>query len=83
MEGPILEVELSYVESRLSILDAVSTRNESFESRGIWNRDLSPTLLEGFISDGLIEVKDADETDLGSDVAGLEDSVTSREPCPI
>ena len=83
LEGPVSEAEPSHVEPRLPVSDTVSARNESFESRGIWNRDPPPTLPGGSIPDGPIEVEDADETDSGSDVAGSGDSVTSREPCPI
>ena len=83
LEGPVSEAEPSHVEPRLPVSDAVSARNESFESRGIWNRDPPPTLPGGSIPNGPIEVEDADETDSGSDVAGSGDSVTSREPCPI
>ena len=82
-EGPILEAESSHVEPRLPESDTVSARNESTRSRSIWNRDQPPTLPAGSISDGPIEAEDADEMDLGSDVAGSGDSVTSREPCPI
>ena len=78
LEGPVSEEEPSHVEPRLPVSDTVSARNESFESRGIWNRDPPPTLPGGSIPDGPIEVEDADETDSGSG-----DSVTSREPCPI
>ena len=88
LEGPVSEAEPSHVESRVPVSDTVSARNESFESRGIWNRDPPPTLPGGSIPDGPIEVEDADETDSGSDVSGSDvagsgDSVTSREPCPI
>ena len=83
LEGPVSEAEPSHVEPRLPVSDAVSARNESFKSRGIWNRDPPLILLGGSIPDGPIEVEDVDETDLGLDVAGLGDSVTSREPCPI
>ncbi len=82
-EGPILEAESSHVEPRLSQSDTVSARNESTRSRSIWNRDQPPTLSAGFISDGPIEAEDADEMNLGLDVAGSGDSVTSHEPCPI
>lgn len=79
----VLEVEFSYIESRLSQSDTVLAWNKSTQSRSIWNRDQSLTLLGGSIFDGSIEVEDADEMDLGLDVVGLEDSVTSREPCSI
>ena len=82
-EGSIIEVESSYVEPRLPESDTVSARNKSTRSRSIWNRDQPPILLAGFISDGPIEAEDADEMDLGLDVAGSGDSVTSREPCLI
>ena len=82
-EGPVLEAESSHVEPRLPESDTVSTRNESTRSRSIWNRAQPPTLLGGFISDGPIEAENVDEMDSGSDVAGLGDSVISREPCPI
>ena len=70
LEGPVSEAEPSHVEPRPPVSDTVSARNESFESRGIWNRDPPPTLPGGSILDGPIEVEDADETDSGSDVAG-------------
>ena len=54
------------VEPRLLVSNTVSARNESFESRDIWNRDPPPTLPGGSIPDGPIEVEDADETDSGS-----------------
>ncbi len=66
-EGPVLEAEPSHVGPRLPQSD----------------RDQPPTLPRGSISDGPIEAEDADEMDSGSDVAGSEDSFTSREPCPI
>ena len=80
-EGPVLEAEPSHVRPRS--LDTISSRNESTQSRGIWNRDQPPTLPGGPISNGPIEAEDADEMDSDSDVAGSGDSVTSREPCPI
>lgn len=83
MKAPISEAEPSHIEPRVPVSDTVSARNEGFESRGIWNRDPPSTLLGGFIPDRSIEVEDADETNLGSDVAGSGDSVTSREPCSI
>ena len=82
-ERPVLEAEPSHVEPRLPQSDTVSAWNESTQSRSIWNRDQPLTLPGGSISDGPIEAEDADEMDPGSDVVGSEDSVTSREPCPI
>lgn len=82
-EGPVLEAESNHVEPRLPEPDTVSARNESIESRGIWNRDPSPTLLGGLISDRPFEAKDVDEMDSGSDVADSGNNVTSRESCPI
>ncbi len=82
-EGPVLEAEPSHVEPRLPQSDTVSARNESTQSRSIWNRDQPPTLPGGSISNGPIKAEDADEMDSGSDVAGSGDSVTSREPFPI
>ena len=77
-EGPVLEAEPSHVGPRPPELDIISARNESSQSRGIWNRDQPPTLPGGPISNGPIEAEDTDEMDSGSG-----DSVTSREPCPV
>ena len=82
LKGPVLEAEPSHVRPQSPELDTTSARNESTQSRGIWNRDQPPTLL-GLIFNGHIEAEDADEMDSGSDVAGSGNSVTSREPCPI
>ena len=82
-ERPVSEIEPSHIEPRLPVSNAFSVRNESFESKGIWNRDPPPTLPRKSIPDGPIEVKNADETDSNSNVTDSEDNVTSREPCPI
>ena len=82
-EGPVLEADPSHFEHRLPELDTVSARNKSTRSRSIWNQAQPPKLPGGSISDEPIEAEDADEIDSGSDVAGAEDSVTSREPYPI
>ena len=81
-EGPVLEAEPSHVRPRSPELDTISARNESIESRDIWNRDQSPTLPGGSLSNRPFEAEDADEMDSGSDVADSGDSVTSRESCP-
>ena len=82
-EGPVLEAKPSHVRPRSPELDTVSARNESIESRDIWNRDQSPTLPGGSFSEGSFEAEDADEMDSGSDAADSGDSVTSRESCLI
>ena len=79
----ILKAEFSHIESRLSESNTVSTRNESTQSKSIWNRDQSSTLSARFIFDKSIEAKNADKINSDSDITGSENSVTSRESCSI
>ena len=77
-KGSVLKVEPSHIGPRPPESDTVSARNESIQSREIWNRDQSPTLPGGPISDRPLEAEDAHEMD-----SGVEGSVTSREPCSM
>ncbi len=68
-EGPVSEAEPSHVRPQSPELDTMSARNESTQSRGIWELDQPPKLPGGLISNGSIGAEDTDEIDSSSDEA--------------
>ncbi len=76
-EGPVSEAGPSHVRPRSPELNTMSARNESTQSRGIWELDQPPKLPGGLISNGSIEAEDADEIDSSSDEAEDTDEIDS------